>query len=78
MPTFRTSSAFAADYGNTNALKIQPGYGALNHAIRDAMLAQFDESDIPVCIDEEDAVMHCGYLECHHDVALHEFDVFPE
>ena len=74
MTTFWTGSALAADYGNTNGLRIPPGYGTLNSAIKNAMLAQFDDTDASVCVEEEDAVMHCGYLECHHDVALHEFD----
>lgn len=75
MATFWTGSAFTADYGNTANLRIQPGYGTLNSAIRHAMLAQFDESDATVCVDEESVVMHCGFLECHHDVARHEFDL---
>lgn len=74
MATFWTGSALTTDYGNTNGLRIQPGYGALNNAIKHAMLAQFDEVGAPVCVDEEDTVMHCGYLECHHDVTWHEFD----
>ncbi|HSC75621.1 MAG TPA: hypothetical protein VLB90_05210 [Pseudomonadales bacterium] len=74
MTTFWTGSALAADYGNTTGLRIQPGYGTLNNAIKNAMLAQFDDTDASVSVDEESAVMHCGYLECHHDVALHEFD----
>lgn len=75
MATFWTGSALTADYGNTSHLRIQAGYGALNKAIDHAVLAQFDESDTSFCVDEADAVMHCGYLECHHDVALREFDV---
>ncbi len=77
MATFWTGSALAADYGNTATLRIQPGYGTLNKAIEHAVLAQFDDTDVAVSVDEADAMMHCGYLECHHDVALHEFDVRP-
>ena len=75
MTTFWTGSALVADYGNTNGLRVQPGYGTLNNAMKNAMLAQFDDTDASVGVDEEDAVMHCGYLECHHDVSLHEFDM---
>lgn len=74
MATFLRGSAFAADYGDMSRLRIQPGYGTLDCAFRRAMLAQFDESDVSVCVDEDDVVMHCGYLECHHDGVLHEFD----
>jgi len=75
MATFWTGSAFTADYGDLSHMRIQPGYGTLNKAIERAMLAQFDDSDLSVCVAEDDAVMHCGYLECHHDMARHEFDV---
>jgi hypothetical protein len=75
MATFWTGSALTADYGNTSGLRIQAGYGTLNKAIDRAMLAQFDDSSMSVCVDEADVVMHCGYLECHHDVSLHDFDV---
>ena len=78
MATFWTGTASTADYGNSNshALSEDTGWGGvmLNEAFNRAMLAQFDETDKPVCIDEEDAVMHTGCLECHHDVALHAFD----
>ena len=74
MATFLNGSAFTADYGNTTNLRIQTGYGLLNKAINNAMLAQFDESDTSVAMDEEDAVMHCGYLECHHDLSRHDSD----
>ena len=74
MGTFRNGSAFTADYGNTTNLRIQPGYGTLNKAIDRAMLAQFDDSDISLTLDEEDALMHCGFLECHHDLSRHDSD----
>lgn len=74
MATFWTGSALTADYGNTAGLRIQAGYGTLNRAIDRAVLAQFDDSSVSISVDEADLVLH-GYLECHHDIALHEFDV---
>lgn len=75
MATYWIGSACTADYGDTSSLRIQPGYGSLNRAIRQAVIAQYDDSDCPVSVDEDDVVVHCGYLECHHDIAWHEFDV---
>ena len=74
MATFWTGSACTADYGDTSQLRVQPGYGTLNSAIRQAALAQYDDSETSVSVDEDDVVIHCGYLECHHDVSRHEFD----
>lgn len=74
MATYRNGAAFTADYGNTANLYIQPGYRKLNKAIEQAMLAQFDDSYIPLSLDEEDTLMHCGFLECHHDLLRHNFD----
>ena len=75
MATFWTGSAFASDYGNTSSLRIQPGYGVLNRAIERAILAQFDDTDHSVCVAEDDVVVHCGYLECHHLMTRQDFDL---
>ena len=77
MATFWSGSAFTTDYGNTGNLRIQPGYGMLNKAIDRAVMAQFDDVDPSPCLNMEDVLMHCGYLECHHDLMLHDFDVQP-
>lgn len=76
MTIFWTGTASTADYANVNMRGNECGWCGvmLNQAFNCAMLAQFDESDQSVCIDEEDAMMHCGCLECHHDASLHAFD----
>lgn len=76
MATYWTGSALTADYGNLASLRIQPGYGMLNRALYHAVQAQLEDAGMlaPCVAAEEDCVVHCGFLECHHDMARHEFD----